>query len=346
MTKLINPKNIPVSLTPGTLFCSKIRVLNECQRKFYYQYVRNLEPTGTSLPLFIGSMVHKAMENWYGGMSPDDVCGMMAEHIRKEMHKRGIGKDSDELTKHTAMIQGMIAGYMEVFKDDLTDWSIIRTEQSFQHDDFVSTVDTLLVGKHGLAFNDFKTASSIDVEVIKSLGMDMQMQTYWRILESVIDMKVAEAYYTIIKKPKIRQKQTEIAEDYAKRVMDLYTETPDDYYHREPINRSQKHIDDVLNDVNWFIEAIWGKFDAFPEEITDPNHWPRNTKSCRNFFRNCPFINICRYGETTDKFLYFIERQGIDRGDILTKHPQDKAKLQELRDEISNKTDQSTKANT
>lgn len=339
--KLINPKNIEVSLTPGVLFCSKVRVFNECQRKFYYQYVRNLEPTGTSLPLFIGSMVHKAMEDWYGGMSPDDVCGMMSEHIRKEMHKKGIGRDSDELTKHTAMIQGMIAGYMEVFKDDLTDWNIIRTEQSFLLDTdgngpFISTLDTMLVGKKGLAFNDFKTAASIDGEVIKSLGMDLQMQTYWRVVEQVLNMKIAEAYYTVIKKPKIRQKQTETAEDYAKRVMDLYTETPDDYYHREPIRRSQKHIDEVAVDLTWYISAIYDKFETNDENILHPQHWPRNTKACRNFFKNCPFTDPCRYGETTDKFLYFTERTGIDRGTILTELPQDKPKLKELRDEINN----------
>lgn len=144
-----------------------------------------------------------------------------------------------------------------------------------------------------------KLVGQISSTGVRKLALDQQvsLETYglWRATGKV----ASEVRYRYVRKPSIKQKQSESVNDYIDRLETDYVERPDFYAHEETLYRSS---DDLLR-----VEAeLW----AWARQLRDLERapiYPRNTQSCMDF-GGCDFLPICA-GEPDARGLYVVRER-------------------------------------
>lgn len=238
------------------LSASLVKTYKMCRRKYELKYIEELEPVAKSQALQDGTDYHAMIEKFYKG--------------------DGIGYCEGENPKVCAMAMAYFK-YLWQVHPELKD--IEYAEKWFE---YPLTKKHSIVGRNdaitvdGIPVEHKTVSCDIDDEYVYTLQWDEQILTY------MLANSINEMYYTVVKKPTIRQKQNETEQEFFNRCVDWYREDTDKKVRLIKVTRSFTEIEEHRK--NLIIMA---------EEIEKCKHFYRNPNACNCYNRRCEYSQVC-----------------------------------------------------
>ena len=242
------------------LSASKIKCYKSCKRAYFFKYIEELVPIQDAEPLVAGKTYHSMIENL-------DKTG-------------GVEVDVENNPKISAMAKAYEKYIYPKF-------SVVETEKEFE---FNFSEDISLVGRFdgvaedGLIVEHKTTSADVDDEYVYNLQWDEQILTYMLVSGR------NEMYYTVCKKPTIRQKQNETAEEYYERCCAWYAEDTDKKIRVIKVTRNEKEVNTYKTALKYIAKDMQ-KDEKYkkPKEYT----FYRNCSNCTAYGRKCEYASIC-----------------------------------------------------
>lgn len=220
--------NISSNFTPrrNTISISGLKSFRNCRRAFKWSSSTrdNLEPKEPSLPFFTGSVIHSALEAYYGtGKVPLEYATMQAIHTEK-LKAKALGvdygtygqvlKEQEELSigimqHYKIWLEGKVHSY-DMFADSKLEFLAVETafnvpiytpsNKPSPYISFVGRFDGVVMLSDGtLWLWENKTSSRIN-ELVNSLDNDEQATGYIYALQEIIGYPVSGVIYNILLK--------------------------------------------------------------------------------------------------------------------------------------------------
>ena len=240
------------------LSASLVKTYKMCRRKYELKYLEELEPVGKSQALEDGTTYHEGIEKWY---------------------KYGITiQDYENNPKVSAMICAYIE-HIALVDDCLCRSNVEYAEKWFEYPltkkhKIVGRFDALT--KVGIPIEHKTTSNDVDDEYVYALQWDEQILTY------MLANSINEMYYTVIKKPTIRQKQNESNYDFFIRCIEWYGVDTDKKIRVIRVTRSFTELEEHRK--NLIVMA---------NEIEGCKHFYRNPMACTCYNRRCEYSQVC-----------------------------------------------------
>lgn len=263
---------------------SSISRFQRCPRAYLWRNERLLQRLyRTSAPLYLGSLVHKALETYYNTGDPSAAFASMAV----ESAQREPDPDMDILARV------MVSKYLERYAGETLE--PMSVEQQFEvtlrnPDTGYASRSFMLAGKVDMRLDahtlmEHKTATDHGGTYIEKLCADQQIHMYAGALgcNSVI--------YNILRKCQNKRKQpskqrttVENDTDFAMRIDEWYT-SHDDAFERVDLLLSEDMIDQALRTA-WDVsqQILWCRREQ---------RWPRIRQSCFDWHRPCQYWPLC-----------------------------------------------------
>lgn len=237
------------------LSASLIKTYKTCRRKYELKYVEELEPIAKSQALIDGSNYHECIEKFY---------------------KTG----EFEVNYENPKISAMVWAYVEYIAKRNTELETV--EYSEKWFDYKLTPKHSIIGRNDaitksrIPVEHKTTSNDIDDEYIYALQWDEQILTY------MLANSINEMFYTVIKKPTIRQKQNEMNEEFYERCKEWYS--VDTYLKVRVIKVIRSNEEIVEHRKNLIVMA---------NEIEKCKHFYRNPNACTCYNRRCEYSSVC-----------------------------------------------------
>lgn len=241
---------------------SKVKLYKACKRAYFFRYIEGLGPVETAQPLKDGSDYHAALEDLYNTGSYYIDC--------------------EENPKLAAMLMAYEKYIYPQFKVNKAEawFNVPLYESALEKYQLEGRFDG--IADDGCVVEHKTTSSDIDDEYLYNLQWDEQILTYMLVSGR------NEMYYTVCKKPTIRQKQSESAADYYQRCVDWYAEDTDKKIRVIKVTRSKKEIENYKKELVFLANKM--KEDEMDEEEAT---FYRNCSHCKAFGRKCEYASIC-----------------------------------------------------
>jgi hypothetical protein len=284
---------------------SRIGILLACQRKYELHYERRLERIDRGEARELGSAFQAAVEH----RSPEhgfDLVMAKADDVLTS-------QDHDALRVQATIVRAATRLYLDRWVDGRQDQERREMEYRVQLRSpwtgaYSRTFDLKGyadgVTEHGdtarwLSLTENKLVGRITNTQVQKLPLDRQVTLSCYGLWRATGLPVTEVNYRYVKKPAIKQKQTETIDQFLARLAADYEERPDFYAHEEPLYRT---TEDLLR-----VEAeLW----MWAEDIRNLRRqrvYPRNTASCDDY-GGCDYLPICTNAPDHDS-LYRIREE-------------------------------------
>lgn len=243
---------------------SKVKCYKACKRAYYFRYVEELVPVETAQPLVDGSSYHAMIEHMYNdGEFEVDI-------------------------ENNPKISAMAKAYEKYIYPK---FYVENAEQEFE---YKLTKNVTLVGRFdgiaedGLVVEHKTTSADVDDEYIYNLQWDEQILTY------MLASGKNEMYYTVCKKPTIRQKQTETAEEYYERCCEWYADDTDKKIRVIKVTRNEKEVQGHKTALKYIAKCmendeILSEEECYKDELV----YYRNCSQCTAYGRKCEYASIC-----------------------------------------------------
>lgn len=260
---------------------SKVRCYKACKRTYYFRYVENLVPVESAQPLVDGSNYHAMIEHMYNdGEFEVDI-------------------------ENNPKISAMAKAYEKYIYPK---FYVENAEQEFE---YKLTKNVTLVGRFdgiaedGLVVEHKTTSRDVDDEYIYNLQWDEQILTYMLVSGR------NEMYYTVCKKPTIRQKQSETAEEYYERCCAWYAEDTDKKIRVIKVTRNEKEVQEHYGALCYIANCM--KEDEASKGSSNSVFY-RNCSNCTAYGRKCEYASICLDYDPKLEYVEFKKKEQIDYG--------------------------------
>lgn len=240
---------------------------------FQLKYVENLEPIQKAEALETGSTYHKLIESLYksGGFL--------------------LQRDAGGWTKELAMATAYAKYIYPHFK-------VTEAEKYVEYD--LGDGDTLIGYVDGVTDNGY-------IVEHKTTGMDITEQyeynLLWdeQILTYMLMTGMRKVYYTVCRKPTIRQKQKETDEEFFNRMVAWYDEDTDSKIRLLEIERTDEEVEAFRRDLEVIKATI-------QEAVQDKNFY-KNTCHCNMYGRRCEYSSICLNYNPNAEYIEFYRKE-------------------------------------
>lgn len=229
---------------------SQLKLFKACRRAYYFKYHEKLEPIQKADALQTGLSYHERIEEIYDGT-----------------YQMQLGDYSKE--------RAMAEAYYKYIYPQIP-W--VKTEQ------WVSKPDGLheMIGRvDGVAENGYlvehKTTSA---EITEAYEYDLQWDE--QILAYMYMTGARKMYYTVCRKPTIRQKQNESEEEFFNRMVEWYDTDTDSKIRLLIVERTDQEVEEFAKD-----------FRAMCDMMQMSTNYYRNTQHCNKWGRRCEYASIC-----------------------------------------------------
>ena len=249
------------------LSISSLKLFKACRRAYQFKNIYRIIPVETSAALATGTSYHEMIET---------------------LHRDG---SIPELNSKEAAMARAYATYI------MPDMPEFEPEVWFEKK--VGRCKTLigrLDGKTENAIIEHKTTSvnSID-EYEFNLQMDEQLLAYF------LATGCRNAFYTVCRKPTIRQKQSETDVEFAQRCYEWYS---DDTYNKIRLLKVSRTDDEV----EAFKQELIKMFKVIRTAAKNDEYY-RNTCYCNAWGRPCEYSSICLNYDPTQEYVNFKKRE-------------------------------------
>ena len=260
---------------------SKVKCYKACKRAYYFRYVEELVPVETAQPLVDGSNYHAMLEQLYkegwfnADVQNDPKIAAMAAAYEKYIYPQFNLKAAEETFEYKLRDNVELVGRFDGIAED------------------------------GLVVEHKTTSADVDDEYIYNLQWDEQILTYMLVSGK------NEMYYTVCKKPTIRQKQNETAEEYYERCCAWYAEDMDKKIRVIKVTRNEKEVKAYKTALKYIAKDMQ-KDEKFkkPKEYT----FYRNCSNCTAYGRKCEYASICLDYDPKLEYVEFKKKEQIDYG--------------------------------
>jgi hypothetical protein len=293
------------------LSASRLSVFKGCPWKYKLKYIDKLDPIQhTGKEISVGSVVHDAFYLHYNGVSPDDIKSFICKSFDEQISKSEL-VDHEDYTIARWIALGMYVHYPWVNDDFAT----VLAEESFK----VRVRKKYGVRLIGYIDRIVEQNGSIMIGETKTTGMSQEMfEQRCQVAEQASayiygarakGIPAVGVMYDIIKRPQLRKRVNETADDFGQRIFVDYAdkEKKKMYFARHYTYRNEEQLrlfeEDIIKTVD---ELRWR---------TKHNAWYRNTDDCFNYNRECPYRKIC-FCEKPDQLtlqLFYKQGEGNDR---------------------------------
>lgn len=246
---------------------SKLKLFKACRRKYYFRYVEELEPVKKSEALQTGTNYHELIEWLY---THGDLLDVEEDNSKELAMAVAYWKYIYPKFKVTAV---------EEWKSKLCGTHMM-----------VGRIDA--IAEDGSLVEHKTTSMSLD-EFEYDLQWDEQMLVYMWLTNTT------SIWYTMIRKPTIRQKKNESDEEFFKRMVEWYDEDTDNRIRVVKLERTQKEINECMDGLVTTMNDICNL------EGEEGGAWYRNTCYCNYWGRRCEYANICLNYDPKENYVEF-----------------------------------------
>lgn len=242
---------------------SRIKLFKSCRRAYELKYIEGLVPIEKAEALNIGTGYHEKLEQLY---SEGDF-------------------DASDLSKESAMATAYKKYIYPKF-------NVLYAEGW----------ESCPLGKHeligrvdGLSDDgklvEHKTTALDPAEYIYNLQWDEQILAYMGMTGA------RNVYYTICRKPTIRQKKGESDSDFFQRMVEWYDIDTDHKIAMELISRTDEDVDSFMSDLEKTVD-----------DMANPSCYYKNTNYCNCWGRRCEYSSVCLNYDPNETYVEFERR--------------------------------------
>ncbi|HCJ37845.1 MAG TPA: hypothetical protein DHV37_05910 [Erysipelotrichaceae bacterium] len=248
---------------------SRIKLFKACRRAYYFKYIQDLEPVQRSEALTIGSNYHDLIEELYtngGFVTPNDFS---KERAMAVAYKRYIYPKfkvrSVEQWKEKPVGRHILFGRVDGIAED-----------------------GCLVEHKTTSMSDITEAYEYE------LLWDEQILAYMYLTGT------RKVYYTVCRKPTIRQRKDEDEEGFYNRMLDWYDEDTNEKIRVMEITRTDEEVKE-------FIEEFTAMCDSMEAVENGNERCYRNNQYCNCWGRRCEYSSICLNYNPEQEYVEFIK---------------------------------------
>lgn len=246
---------------------SRIKAFKACKKLYEFKYVEHLEPVQKPEALEIGSNYHDLLETLNDG-------------TRLE----GNPAFADDFSKEMAMARAYEKYIYPKF-------NVVEAEKWLEYktvdgDKLVGRVDAIADDGHIVEHKS--TGMEITEEYEYNLLWDEQILAYMLMTGS------RKVWYTVCRKPTIRQKKDETEEEFFERMIAWYDEDTDSKIRLLEIERTDEEVDKFLDDLMMTID-----------EMKHTGYFYRNNCHCNSWGRRCEYSSICLNYDPSQEYVEF-----------------------------------------
>lgn len=260
------------------LSVSKIKTFKSCRRKYQLHYVEGLTPVKTPEALETGKNYHQLLE---------------------ELNKTGtILYDSDEYSKEMAMAAAYRKYIYPKFK-------VVEAEKWLEYD--LGDDDKLVGIADGIADDGH-------IVEHKSTGMEITEQYEYNLLwdEQILAYMLMtghrKVWYTVCRKPTIRQKKDESNEEFYHRMVAWYDEDTDSKIRLLEIVRTDEEVEEFRkNLMSILMEMKVAHNQSTNEYSAVSNPFYKNTCHCNMWGRRCDYSSVCLNYNPDEQYIDFVK---------------------------------------
>ena len=319
-------------ITPITVTYTQLSTFRNCRRACQWRYVRELAPLGKTPALQLGSLAHRALQQWH-------QTGDLASVLRLLDNACPTRGCDDGQRQGWHLVRAMMRGYAARYAEE--SFRVIALEAPFtmpvrnpatgrrsRRFHLAGKVDGL-VEEHGQYFLlEHKTTSHLDGDYLERLWMDMQICLYSRVLSIIHGIPLAGVIYNIIGKAQLKQGKGETEEEFLLRKAELLAKNKSgktSATRKEPESdaafqeRLRAKYDDPAmfhREVILFTPDQYAELDAELWELTRQyqdalkrDAFYRNTAQCFSYGRPCVYYPLCRAGGAEHVIATLYERR-------------------------------------
>lgn len=253
------------------LSASKIKAFKSCRRMYQLHYVEGLTPVKPAEALEIGSNYHSLIEGLYKS------DGWLLQ------------RDAGGWTKELAMATAYAKYIYPKF-------GVIKAEQYVEYDlgngdKMIGYVDA--IAEDGHIVEHKTTSSEITEQYEYNLLWDEQILAYMLMTGS------RKVWYTICRKPTIRQKQNETDEEFFSRMVEWYDTDTESKIRLLEIERTDEEVADYEVDLHVMLATM--------QEATQQRNYYRNPCQCNVYGRRCEYSSVCLHYDPSQQYIEFIK---------------------------------------
>lgn len=247
------------------LSVSRIKTFKACRRLYELKYIEHLEPVQKPEALETGSNYHKLLERINSG-------------------------DMDALDEGYSKEEAMALAYHKYI---YSRFKVKEAEKWMEYD--LGNGDTLVGIVDGIAEDGC-------IVEHKSTGMEIteayEYNLIWdeQILSYMLMTGARKVYYTVCRKPTIRQKFSETDEDFFSRMVSWYDEDTDTKIRLLEITRTDEEV-----------EAFRESLMDILQEMKEVKHFYKNTCHCNMWGRRCEYSSICMHYDPEQEYIEFVK---------------------------------------
>lgn len=256
------------------LSISRIKTFKACRRLYDLKYNEGLKPVNKPEALEVGSNYHKIIADLNAGADivyDDEYVGnytkecAMARAYLKYIYPHFHVTDSEKYLEKDLGNDIKLIGYVDAIADD------------------------------GHIVEHKTCGSEITEQYEYNLLWDEQILAYMLLTGK------RKVWYTVCRKPTIRQKQIETEEDFYYRMIAWYDEDTDSKIRLLEIERTDEEVEQFYNDLM-----------AIANEIQHTGCYYRNTCHCNLYGRRCEYSSICMHYDPNQQYIEFIKEDKTD----------------------------------
>lgn len=243
---------------------SQVKQFKACRRSYYFKYIEGLVPVEKAEPLEVGSNYH-------------ELIAWLYEH-----------GDLLDVEQDNSKELAMAMAYWQYIYPK---FNVKATEEWFEfplnkHDMLIGRVDG--VAENGYLVEHKTTSSEINPQYEYNLQWDEQILAY------MLAYGVDKMYYTVCRKPTIRQKKDETDEQFFQRMVEWYDT---DTENKIAVIRIERTDEEIKNFKNQLLLMI--------KEMKYPTSYYPNCLWCNVWGRRCEYSSICLHYDPKETYIEF-----------------------------------------
>lgn len=258
------------------LSVSKIKTFKSCRRKYQLHYIEGLTPIQKSEALETGSSYHKLLE---------------------ELNTNGHHWDYVDYSKERAMAE---AYYKYIFPN----FKVVEAEKWLEYD--LGNDDKLVGIADGIADDGH-------IVEHKSTGMEITEQYEYNLLwdEQILAYMLMtghrKVWYTVCRKPTIRQKQNETDEEFFNRMVEWYDTDTDSKIRLLEIERTDEEVEEFRKNLLSIALEMNIAQSQHEHNSVVSNPYYKNTCHCNMWGRRCEYSSVCLNYNPDEQYIDFVK---------------------------------------
>ena len=230
---------------------TEVRLFKSCRRAWWLRYHEGLMPVATAEPLLTGRSYHAKLEDLY---NTDSI-------------------DASDLSKESAMA----TAYQKYIYPN---FAISMAEKPFEYSLIGCPGDVKLVGRvDGMSWDGIVEHKTTSAEITDEYEFNLQWDE--QLLAYMLGTGKRKAWYTVCRKPTIRQHKDETDSEFFERMTSWYDTDTESKIRLLQVTRTDKEIAEFERDLT-----------IIAHEMQDPWIY-RNPAFCTQYGRRCDYAPVC-----------------------------------------------------